>query len=121
MIEAHALVGRVTIVLGLVAVIWSVALIVTRREPGPLFLGNLVWVFLAVAVAAVLGAATFASGRAAPLGSAHSNRSPQRWQHASSSTAQRTLVQPQRHFLSLEPGAGPAPATPAAAAASKES
>ena len=65
MIEAHALAGQVTIVLGLVAVVWSIALIVTRREPGPLFLGNLVWVFLAVAVAAVLGAATFMSG--APL------------------------------------------------------
>lgn len=65
MIEAHALVGQVTIVLGLVAVVWSVALIVSRREPGPLFLGNLVWVFLAVAVAAVFGAATLASG--APL------------------------------------------------------
>ncbi len=65
MSEAHALVGQVAIVLGLVAVVWSIALIVMRREPGPLFLGNLVWVFLAVAVAAALGAATFVSG--APL------------------------------------------------------
>lgn len=48
--------------LGLVAVVWSTALIVTRRAPGPLFLGNLVWVFLAVAVAAALGGATIASG-----------------------------------------------------------
>ena len=58
MSEAHALVGQVAIVLGLVAVVWAIALIVMRREPGPLFLANLVWVFLAVAVAAALGAAT---------------------------------------------------------------
>ena len=48
--------------LGLVAVAWSIALIVTRRTPGSLFLGNLVWVFLAVAVAAGLGIATIVSG-----------------------------------------------------------
>lgn len=62
MIEAHGLVGQVAIVLGLVAVAWSILLLATRREPGPLFLGNLVWVSLAVGVAAVLGVATFASG-----------------------------------------------------------
>ncbi len=62
MSQAHALVGQVAIVLGLVAVVWSIGLIVTRREPGRLFLGNLVWVFLAVAVAAALGAATIVSG-----------------------------------------------------------
>lgn len=62
MSQAHALVGQVAIVLGLVAVGWSIALIVTRRAPGQLFLGNLVWVFLAVAVAAALGVATLVSG-----------------------------------------------------------
>jgi hypothetical protein len=62
MSQAHALVGQVAIVLGLVAVVWGIALVATRRTPGPLFLGNLVWLFLAVAVAAALGAATVVSG-----------------------------------------------------------
>lgn len=62
MSQAHALVGQVAIVLGLVAVVWSIVLIVTRREPGALFLGGLVWVFLAVAGAAALGPATIVSG-----------------------------------------------------------
>ena len=44
MSQAHAFVGQVAIVLGLVAVAWSIALVVTRRAPGPLFLGNLMWV-----------------------------------------------------------------------------
>ncbi|GAC1662747.1 MAG: hypothetical protein NVS9B8_00530 [Candidatus Limnocylindrales bacterium] len=63
--EAHGFVGQVAIVLGLVAAGWSIALVVTRRTPGSLFLANFVWVFLAVAVAAALGAATLVSG--APL------------------------------------------------------
>lgn len=62
MSQAHALVGQVAIVLGLVAVVWSIGLIATRRDPGPLFLGNLVWLFLAVAGAAALGGATVLSG-----------------------------------------------------------
>lgn len=62
MSQAHALVGQLAIVLGLVAAVWSIALVATRRAPGSLFLGNLVWVFLAVAVAVALGTATFVSG-----------------------------------------------------------
>ena len=62
MSQAHALVGQVAIVLGLIAAAWAVALVATRRAPGSLFLGNLVWVFLAIVVAAALGLATFASG-----------------------------------------------------------
>jgi hypothetical protein len=60
--QAHAFVGQVAIVLGLVAVAWSIALVVARKAPGSFFLGNLVWAFLAVAAAAALGAATFVSG-----------------------------------------------------------
>lgn len=62
MSQAHALVGQVAIVLGLVAAAWSIALVATRRVPGSLFLGNLVWVFLAVVVAAALGVGTIVSG-----------------------------------------------------------
>lgn len=65
MSQAHGLVGQIAIVLGLVAVVWSIALLVTRRASGPLFVGNLVSVFLAVAVAAALGVVTIVSG--APL------------------------------------------------------
>jgi hypothetical protein len=60
--EAHAVVARVAIVLGVVAAVWSIALVATRRPPAQLFLGNLVWVFLLVVVAAGLGAATLVSG-----------------------------------------------------------
>lgn len=62
MSQAHGLVGQVAIVLGLVAVAWSVALVIARRAPGTLFLGSLVWVFLAVAIADGLGIVTFVSG-----------------------------------------------------------
>ena len=62
MSQAHALVGQVAMVLGLVAAFWSIALVATRRTPGAFFLGNLVWVFVTIAVAAILGAAMIASG-----------------------------------------------------------
>lgn len=65
MSQAHAFVGQIAIVLGLVAAAWSIALVATRRAPGSLFMANLVWVFLAVAIAAALGTATIATG--APL------------------------------------------------------
>ena len=65
MSQAHGLVGQIAIVLGLIAAVWSIALLLTRRASGPLFMGNLVSVFLAVAVAAILGIGTFVSG--APL------------------------------------------------------
>jgi hypothetical protein len=56
--QAHALVGQIAIVLAVIAAIWSVVLAITRRPVGSLFLGNAVWVGLAVVLAAVLGAAT---------------------------------------------------------------
>lgn len=56
--EAHAVVGQVAIVLGLIAALWSIALVVTRRSSGTLYLGNLVWLFGAIAIAAVLGGAS---------------------------------------------------------------
>ena len=56
--DAHAFVGQVAIVLAAIAAVWSVALALTRRPTGTLFLGNVVWVGLAVVVAAVLGAGT---------------------------------------------------------------
>lgn len=62
MSQAHGLVAQIAIVLGLSAVAWSITLLVTRRASGPLFLGNLVSVFLVVVVAAVLGVAILLSG-----------------------------------------------------------
>lgn len=58
MSQAHALVGQVAVILTLIATIWALALAITRRPLGPLFLGNLVWVAIAVVLAAVLGAMT---------------------------------------------------------------
>jgi hypothetical protein len=61
--QAHALVGLLGLVLGIVAVIWSAGLLVLRRPPGSLFLGSLVWLVAVISLAAVLGAATaLASG-----------------------------------------------------------
>ncbi|MHB8398894.1 MAG: hypothetical protein ACYDCI_08180 [Candidatus Limnocylindrales bacterium] len=62
MSAAHALVGQVAIALAIGAAVWSVGLLVTRRTPGTLYLVNLLWVFLAVAVAALMGAGTLVSG-----------------------------------------------------------
>ena len=56
--DVHALVGQIAIVLALIAAAWSIVLAITHRLPGSLFLGNLVWVGLAVVAAAVLGAGT---------------------------------------------------------------
>ena len=58
MSQAHTLVGQIAIVLALIAAIWAVVLAITRRPVGSLVLGNVVWVGLAVVLAAVLGAAT---------------------------------------------------------------
>lgn len=60
--QAHGLVGQIALVLAVIAVAWSIALLVTRRAAGPHLGGNLVSVFLAVTVAAALGVATFVSG-----------------------------------------------------------
>jgi hypothetical protein len=57
MSQAHALVGQIAIVLAVIAAGWSIVLAITRRPVGSLFLGNVVWVGLAVVLAAVLGAA----------------------------------------------------------------
>jgi hypothetical protein len=56
--QAHALVGQIAIVLAVIAAIWSVVLAITHRPMGSLFLGNAIWVGLAVVLAVVLGAAT---------------------------------------------------------------
>lgn len=56
--EAHALVGQLAVVLAIIATTWSVALAATRRGPGALFLGSLLWLVVVVVVAAILGAAT---------------------------------------------------------------
>lgn len=58
MSQAHALVGQVAVVLGAIAAIGAVALVVLRRPVGTIYLGGLVWVVGAVAVAALLGIAT---------------------------------------------------------------
>ena len=58
MSQAHALVGLLGLVLGIVAVIWSAGLLVLRRPPGTLFLGSLVWLVAVIGLAAILGAAT---------------------------------------------------------------
>lgn len=60
---AHALVGQVAILLGLAAAVWSVALVITRRTPGTFFLGGVLWLFAAIALAAALGVAMVVSGR----------------------------------------------------------
>jgi hypothetical protein len=56
--QAHAVVGQLAVVLALVATVWSIGLAITRRPLGSLFVGNLVWVAIAVGAAAALGAAT---------------------------------------------------------------
>lgn len=61
--EAHALVGQVAILLGLAAAVWSVALVTTRRTPGTFFLGGVLWLFAAIALAAALGVVMVVSGR----------------------------------------------------------
>ena len=58
MSQAHGLVGQIALVLAVISAIWSVLLALTHRPAGSLFLGNVVWVGLAVGLAAVLGAAT---------------------------------------------------------------
>lgn len=58
MSQAHALVGQVAVALALIAAAWSIVLAITRRPSGSLFLGNLVWVAIAVVIAAALGAVT---------------------------------------------------------------
>lgn len=58
MSQAHGLVGQLAVVLALIAAAWSIALAITRRPIGSLFLGNLIWVAVAVGIAAVLGTAT---------------------------------------------------------------
>lgn len=58
MSQLHALVGQVAVVLAVIAAVWSIVLAITRRPAGTLFYANLVWVGIAVALAAVLGAAT---------------------------------------------------------------
>jgi hypothetical protein len=59
--EVHGLLGRLAIVLTLVAGGWAIGLAAARRVPGRLFVGNLVWVVLAVAAAALTGAAVLLS------------------------------------------------------------
>ena len=58
MSAAHALVGQLALVLGGIAAIWAIGLVVLRRDPGAFFVGNLVWLVGAVAVAALLGVVT---------------------------------------------------------------
>ena len=58
MTQAHALAGQVALVLAVVAAVWSIALALARRPLGSLFLGSLVWVGIAVVIAAILGSAT---------------------------------------------------------------
>ncbi len=62
MSQAHALLGQLAVVLAIIAAVWSIVLAITRRPAGSLFLGNLVWVEIAVVIAAMLGAATAVSG-----------------------------------------------------------
>lgn len=62
MSQAHALVGEVAVVLGAIAAVWAVALVLTRRPVGSLFLGGLVWVGMAIGIAAVLGVGTAITG-----------------------------------------------------------
>lgn len=63
MSEAHALVGQVAILLGLITAAWSVVLVITRRTPGTFYLGGVLWLFAAIALAAALGAVMVVSGR----------------------------------------------------------
>ncbi|HEX2756545.1 MAG TPA: hypothetical protein VHM48_13845 [Candidatus Limnocylindrales bacterium] len=55
---AHAVVGQVAVILTMIATIWAIAMAITHRPLGSLFLGNLVWVAIAVVIAAALGAVT---------------------------------------------------------------
>lgn len=55
MTQAHALAGQLALVLAVIAAVWSIALAVTRRPVGPLYLGSLVWLGIAVVIAAILG------------------------------------------------------------------
>lgn len=59
--DAHALLGQLAIVLGIVGAIWAIAAAVARRQTGPLFVASLVWVVIVVALAALLGIATAVS------------------------------------------------------------
>jgi hypothetical protein len=54
----HALVGQLALVLGAVAVLWSIVLAVARRPPGSLFVASLVWLVIAIVGAGLLGVAT---------------------------------------------------------------
>ena len=58
MTQVHALLGQLAIALDLIAVGWSVTLVVIRRSPGTLFLGSLVWIVAVVWLAALLGLLT---------------------------------------------------------------
>ena len=58
MSEAHALVGLLALVLGVVAAIWSGGLLLFRRPLGTLYLGSLAWLLAVIGLAAILGAAT---------------------------------------------------------------
>ena len=58
MTQVHALLGQLAVALDLVAVGWTVGLLVTRRPIGTLFLGSIVWVVVVVVLAAALGIAT---------------------------------------------------------------
>lgn len=63
MSDAHALVGQIALVLGLVATVWSVGLVVLKRSPGTFYLGGLVWVVITIAIAGALGLAMVVSGQ----------------------------------------------------------
>jgi hypothetical protein len=54
----HALVGQLALVLGAVAVLWSVVLAALRRPPGTLFVASLVWLVIAIVAAGLLGVLT---------------------------------------------------------------
>ena len=59
--DAHALLGQLAIVLGIVGAVWAIAAAITRRQTGLLFVASLVWVVIVVALAALLGIATAVS------------------------------------------------------------
>lgn len=63
MTELHLLLAEVALALVALAAIWSAAAVILRRDPGRLYLVNLIWVVIVLVAAAGFGALMLATGR----------------------------------------------------------
>lgn len=62
MTDLHGSLGAVALVLAALGAAWSVATLVLRRPPGRLYVVNLVWVVIVLALTGALGVLQLASG-----------------------------------------------------------